>query len=654
MRADHRFHLLHVTVRSLITTILLAIAATLAVALVGILLVRGNLNHIFGAPPTPVGNTLYSGFAPNDITQISLSANGARAVCRRENGVWMITSPFRDRMDPRAAKLIVDFTLGTRVADVFPNEKIDFTQAGLRDGMVSISLADSSGKTRARYTLGRRTAWSQYDETLKETVPTIFLQTRDSGRKAHTYACTGDISPMFKDGLRFIRDHQPFLFFPTILEKIQVRNTNSEFTIEGYGQEIPWRITKPQKLATETSEMKNFIQNGLFNLRALRVLDRSEVTLPANNNVADTSITLTMRGFPPVTLDIFSPKEAEADRCFALVSDRPQVVFELPVRSSELISLSSLPIRNYNEIRSRNLVSFSHAKLKGISIESLQSPTIQLFRIPRGEWRLRKDANAVEYPSEERLFQFLKAIVECKVTDFLTDNAFHGNSAIDEESYGLKNPLRVIRFTFFDNTQQTLKIGKTEQGIYTAHIDHPDTRHTIYQVSEEFVSSLPTAYRQWKDRYLFSVPAHDFSGLNRTLAGTPDLHLKYQNATQKWEAFFGAQSRTAELNVARANKILETLSNVTVRSWLGNGDAQAEKALQDPPIKMTIASFQINEFGERVNGAPKLQTLELAPVNQQGNSPFYYGRFSNSEELFFLDAGTVSLLTMDVFSESNP
>jgi hypothetical protein len=119
----------------------------------GILIARGNLHALFGVPPTPIGERLYTNFTANDITEISLSSNDGRATFSRASGVWMMTSPAQDRMDPRWAKVLIDFTLSTRAADVIPNEKIDTTQAGLTDGMINVRLGDKNGSARARYVI---------------------------------------------------------------------------------------------------------------------------------------------------------------------------------------------------------------------------------------------------------------------------------------------------------------------------------------------------------------------------------------------------------------------------------------------------------------------------------------------------------------------
>lgn len=614
---------------------------------------RGNLNEIFGVPPTPIGERLYTGFTPADITEISLSSNDAKATFSRASGQWMMTSPVQDRMDPRWAKTLIDFTLATRAADVIPNEKIDNTQAGLTDGMINVRLGDALGKARAKYIIGRRTAWMSVDPETKEPVHTVFLQPRDKSRKSHIYACTGDIRPIFKDGFRFFRDHQPFLFAPSQLEKIHVKSATSEFVLEGQGQSKPWRITKPQKLATETSEVKKLIESGLFSLRALRVLDRSKVTLPITTDGTYLDISILSTGQKEATtLKVYPPLDDKATTVYATVSDRPATVFELPLRPyPDLISLSELPLNNYNELRAQNLTNFDHRKLQAIHLTPAQSQAILLSRAPRKSWRLHVDDTKTTPLNEVTLYQFLKTMTETKVAGFITDSAFLTDEAKDLELYGLKNPLLTLQFLFQDDSVMTLKIGKTKEGVLTGHWNHPDTMNTIVKVPEDFLASMPVRMKQWKDTRLLAIAPIDFVNLERTLLQQPVVKLNYNNRDERWQANKDGVDVSATLNVARANKMLESLGNVNVTSWLNPDDAAALEALQQPAMKLLLVSRLLNEFGEQ--GGLNLQTLEITPVTKEGQSAYFYGRLSGEPDLFLLDRKTALLLALDLFSESD-
>ncbi len=638
--------------RSITATILQTSVAAILLIASGMLLVRGNLYQFFGVPPTPIGERLYSNFTAADITEISLSSNDAKATFSRASGQWMMTSPVQDRMDPRWAKTLIDFTLATRAADVIPDEKIDDTQAGLTDGMISIRLGDKTGKARARYIIGRRTAWTSTDPETQDAVPTVFLQPRDRSRRNYIYACTGDIRPIFKDGFRYFRDHQPFLFAPSQLEKIHIKSASSEFVIEGLGRTTPWRITKPQKLATEPAEMIKFIESGLFSLRALRVLDRSKVTLPITSDGVYLEIGIQSTGQAiPTTLKVYPPLDDKATTVYATVTDRPATVFELPLRPHpDLISLSEMPLKNYNDLRAQNLTNFNHRNLQAIHFTPAGSQEILLSRVPRGSWRLHIDEKNTTTINEITLYEFLKTITTAKVAGFLTDSAFMTDAEKDSVTYGLKNPLLSLRFLFMDDSVMILTIGQTKEGIYTAHWNHPDTTHTIVKLPDDFLARLPIRMKQWKDARLLAISPIDFVNLERTLQQSV-VKLNYDNQNEKWKAERDGADATGGLNVARADKLLETLGNLNVTTWLNPDDPQALAALQEPALKLNLMSRLLNEFGEQ--GGLKPQTLEITPVTKEGQSAFFYGRLSGESDLFLLDRQTAVLLAIDLFTESD-
>ena len=620
--------------------------------LVGILLSRGNLHQIFGVPPTPQGERLYTDFTPADITKINLSTNGVTAKFSRASGVWMMTEPAQDRMDPRWAKTLIDFSLATRATDVIPNEKIDETQAGLKDGMVYVRLADDEGKARAKYVIGRRTAWITTDAETEELVPTVFLQPRDRSRKSHIYACTGDIRPIFKDGLRYFRDHQPFLFAPSQLQKIHIKSDSSEFMLETTAPGQPWRITKPQKLSTETEAVKSLIEKGLFSLRALRVLDKEKVTLPSIED--DMFLRIAIQSFgqtEPVTLSVYPSADDKANTVYATVSDRPGTVFELPLRPyPDLVSLSELPLTNYNNLRAQNLTGFDHKKLQAITINTAKASPIQLSLPPRGSWRIQLDEATSATLNEVTHYKFIKTITETKVAGFLTDNAFLTDEAKDLETYGLKSPLVSMQFRFKDQSSILLRIGKTKDGVFTAHLNHPETLHTIVKLPDDFIARLPLRIKQWKDTRLLAIASIDFINLERSLINQPKLKLNFNYRDEAWESFLNDENTTGTLNIARANKLLETLGDLRVNSWLNSDDQDALNALATPALKINILKHKLNEFGE--HDGYQTHILEVTPVSTTGQSEFFYGRLSGEDDIFLLDRKTALLLALDLFKET--
>ena len=86
--------------RSLAATIALAAIAALMVALTGVSLSDGNLDHLLGGRPAEEGEHLYQ-FDPAAVHRIYLTGPGVIASFQETNGFWRSTKPWNDRADPR-------------------------------------------------------------------------------------------------------------------------------------------------------------------------------------------------------------------------------------------------------------------------------------------------------------------------------------------------------------------------------------------------------------------------------------------------------------------------------------------------------------------------------------------------------------------------
>ena len=188
--------------RSFGYTILLAFAAAFLSFVALWQFQQGNFDTIFGAPPTPVGQRLYDSFTPDEVKHIRISGvSGDATFSLTENG-WQASSPWQDRMDPRAAMSIISFTLGMRVEDLAEAEKSDPAKSGLGDTAVQIRLEDAKRLPLANFKLGRVSPWKAEVEGVDQPVSTVFIHPRDRHHKKHVHLCTGDINPLFKDGLK--------------------------------------------------------------------------------------------------------------------------------------------------------------------------------------------------------------------------------------------------------------------------------------------------------------------------------------------------------------------------------------------------------------------------------------------------------------------
>ena len=596
------------------TLLLLLVTAGLALT-AALRLSEGSLNRLFGPPATAIGANLYR-FETNDIHRIRLSGNGVHAECVFEKGTWRMNKPWQDRMDPRAADLILQFTLGTRVADIIPEGKINSDKAGLSDGTIGISIEKRNGEVLARYLLGRRTQWIHRDEETGEEAPTVFVQPHDDGRKGFTYACTGDIHPLFKDGLRHLRDHHPFLFNPFILQSIRIQGGEGEILLSRNDDKSPWRITKPLELRTDPAAVKKLIED-LFKLRALKVTERAEVTLPADEVNGRQRIAIKHFGeAEEVILEILPPATPEADTVFATVSNRPDTVFELPLKpiapaltdeaapdtpaapvDEGMVSLAGLP-DTINELRNPMLTNIDVESLQGILISPSTSPEILVARDKGQSWQYRNGI-LMEPLNELALFRLLKALTQTKVAGFPSD------AAVNLAPYGLDRPSLKLTFVSFGTDRIELIFGQARDGTWHAmRVGTPN----VMKLDDEFIREISTHLWQWRHPSIWSIPAVDLAGFIRIMEGRPPLEIGYSYVADSWSARENGIDRSSELATDRANRLVTLLVDLEGETW-------------------------------------------LAPASDRPDNLIFYGRVDQDPHAFVLGSETVRRLAVDLFGD---
>jgi hypothetical protein len=623
--------------RSIGITFTLALLAALACGLASWQWAGGNFDSMLGAPPTPVGQGIYSGFAPSEVKHIRVNHNGVRARFELGANGWQASQPWNDRMDPRAAVNIINFTLGLRVEDYAKDGEVEADAAGLNEGRVEIHLQDANLKTLAKYRLGRKTPWLATVQDIDKPVPTVFIQPRDENRGGYVYTCTGDISPIFKDGMKYLRDHRPFYFNPLALQKIRIRAEQGELTLGRETPQSPWRVVKPLDLATDPVAMKSLIE-GLYELQAVKLADRSSLALPADATLTKPGqIALASFGSDSETLlEILPPETPEARHTLATVSGRPDTIFELPLKPEEgLVSLADLPLA-VNDLRDPTLTNLHIPSLRGILIQPATGAEILISRTPPRPWIVTIGGNSQE-ANEERLFALLKAATEGRASGFESD------AATDLTPWGLDRPVLRLRFFGEDNQGLELAFGIDGKGGY--FVNRFGTP-TVMRVDPSLVASLPIRPYEWRHSRLWSVDRLNLMAIERTLGTEPPLELRYSFHDEQWTAGIDGNDVTAQLEPARANFLLGVIEGLKVTRWLSPDDASAANALDAPSLIFRIIEKGTDDMGD-FKGLITREAF-FAPGAAGPNPAFYYGRLSTDTHPFLLDRETYNKLTTEL------
>ncbi|GAA5125524.1 DUF4340 domain-containing protein [Luteolibacter yonseiensis] len=633
--------------RSFGFTLILALLALLVCGVAGWQWKEGNFNSVFGAPPTLPGYRIYASynapekrFVPDftapDVKHIQVSRDGVTGTFEFTDKGWQCTLPWKDRMDPRAAVDIINFTLSMRVEDFAKRDELDAQKAGLKDGAVNIRLEGADHKLLALYKLGRPTPWLATFPDLEKNVPTVFIQRRDSDHKGYIYSCTGDIGDWFKDGLKNLRDHQPFYFNPLGLRQIRTR----EFTLACDAPGKAWRIIQPQNLVTDPKAMKALLE-GLYQMRATRISDRASVTLPSNGTQAKTGlIAITPFGSDVETvLEIYPPESPEAREVKATVSDRPDTIFDLPLKPEEkVVSLADLPL-TINGLRDSALMNLNIKALSGLVIQPANGPEILITRTPPQPWTATINGASQE-ANQERLFGLMQSLSEGRAIAFKTD------AATDFAPWGLDKPLLKIRLVAVDNHSFELAFGTDGKGNYYANrIGTP----TVMQVDGGLVSSFPVRDYEWRHGRLWSIDRLNLLAIVRQSGTTPPLKLLYDFNTEEWTANSNGEDLTPRLVATRTNFLLGVLEGLKVNRWLSPEDESANRALRSPSLVFKILENTTDDMGD-VNGRIT-HDLILAPGSTSPNPAFYYGRVATHENPFLLDRDTYLKLATELLEK---
>lgn len=327
----------------LFRTILLFLLAALTVTLAVFMAIDGNLARITGWYRYEIGMPLFSkenAARLDDVSWMRLSDLHDTIECSRDaQGIWWITSPFRDRLNPEVVAGILNFTARAKLVESLPNTRgirRNMREYGVESNPIRITLKvdnhDGSYSTVARYTLGNPSPWLEDAGNGIDVIPTTYLRTDFYGRDKRIHVVSGNIAHFFNNGLEALRDPRPLQLDPEAVLEMNITGSGAHSTplhLRRLSSESPWNIAEPIPTAADDDAVRR-LATQLCRLSALRVSEPVDVKLPAE---PEWRIRLQgSDGAAPIELCLYPPfrdEESGSEHCYATVSNRP-VVFTLP------------------------------------------------------------------------------------------------------------------------------------------------------------------------------------------------------------------------------------------------------------------------------------------------------------------------------------
>lgn len=615
----------------LLRTILLGLLALVTVIFAVMETRDGTLSRLLGRGTFAEGTNLFS-FNPHKAQYFFLRTSDKEAKFhKKDNGVWWAEAPWNDRMDPRAAEAMLQFAIGTRVVDVLPMNntvKGNMREFGVENSPVEILIKDKRERSLSRFKLGNAAPWILPPKKEKEPVtPTVYLKTDLYRWDPELFVVSGNISPLFKDGLRYLRDHRPLYFDPSELTRIDIKTEGTDLTLERKSEKDPWSITKPIPLEADQAIVTNLMA-VLQQLTAIKVSDPDDMTIQEKESPKNRKVTLTFNNDqPPVTLTILPKDKNDSETELAFVSDRA-ALFSLPVKMVDQMPGTQNLALSQKFLRSKKLASIDIAKLNAIAMRTPASPVpLRLVKAGKENWVYSADGDSFTPINEIQLYTLLKTLSTAPVADFATD------AAVDTEPYGLAGEaLYTLTFGFDGKDPLRIRIG---QGIDDKYYAMVDDKPSVLTLSPEYIKQLGLQPYMWKLLNIFdNLSPSDVKSISLTLPNKDALKLNYNFKDDDWTVTNNGKDITPQINVHKASNYLDSLAKAQVQQWLPAGNATAREALKNPSVILSIEK----EMDIPTPGMDTYtETIILAPAFKTGNSRIYFGQKEGDSDYFMID-----------------
>lgn len=649
----------------ILPTIILSLLAAGSITLATFLAVDGNLARVTGWYRFEPGMPLFSNENINQLNEVCwmrIKDLHDEIICAKDDrGAWWIVKPFKDRLAPEVVQAVFSFTAQAKLVDTLPLNNVtrnNIREFGVETSPYHITLKRPQGSdsltTVARYTLGSASPWLADAGDGENLLPTTYLRTNFYGRDKRIHVVTGNILNVFKDGLEALRDPMPLRFDPDLLRKISISSRDSkEVRVQRISSESPWVIAAPVITNAEDDNVHKLVQ-GLMNLKAVRVENAAEVTLP--EKPLHTIKLEGLWGENASILNIYEPFTLETDGqkyCHATINDRP-VVFTLQAEPrmrhvgsyarliQSVCELPVLPRKALAHIRMASQrttvadIPFTLAGLRSMKFASLDSEDVARFSlrstlgrgairallIPGEEdsqvpdnWMVASATTRFEKAETGIVTGFLKGLNDIPVEEIVADAAPGEDMTALLADYGLNAPDYILsilprpcafRATLFGHDIPMIKDRSPRTFLIRRFIDPATGRliwygtetgsNSICKLDSKFTRMLSLRIERWKSRNLMEFAISAVRKITLDYQQAP-LELNYEYMGETWSGTLKGEDITPRINPHRAAFYLRRLQDLKVSQWLDPADEDALAALQTPAFRVKL-DLEITDYSD--------------------------------------------------------
>ncbi len=551
--------------KSILSIILCALFACMAIGLFLYQSGSGKLANVLGKPPIVAGAQAYD-FEKKAIGTIDITQGESTQTYQRRYTYWF--TQYKDhtvRADySKLDQLLYMLETATIIDDIEPPKGEDFTHITL--------TSDTGEKTE----IALITQLARFTGLEPPLIPSFAIK-HDDGRY---YACSSALEIEYPSlDTNSLVDHRPFFFHPDLLKEYSYTTSDHTLTLSRETPDSDWFITSPLNLRTDEQEVKKLIMSlYTFQASELEVEQAPELT-----------------SSPTISLKSFSP--AIPPQSLVLSKEGNGYMDDAPFRYVFDDQKSSV-LKSVDTLRSKKLAKIEVGEVSSILLQSkAQVAPVTLSILPTTSgaprWMYQSGPEWL-LASEQIVANLLSALTKDKVTDFSLETLPPNSEGDKSVTFNLKNGTQ-IHFDLFRAADKILIQRRDEN--YSAVL------------STQHASKIQTEPTTWKDSKLWDFSSITLRGLQRNIKGRPLENYNYNFNLESWKGIIGEKSVDDDFDHVAANGLLTMLEGLQVKRWISTKQAKRTIGESSPVATLLTLSQKFGELGQSAGLETKTLTL---------------------------------------------